>query len=65
MIKEAQKFAGTAIYDVLTAVDSLYNNIDTDQKLWKTRSPMHCPDGCGSGCAHFVAGVYDAGALFL
>lgn len=65
MIKEAQKFAGTAIYDVLTAVDSLYNNIDTDQKLWKTRSPMHCPDGCGSCCVHFEPDVYEAEALYL
>ena len=65
MIKEAEKFAGTAIYDVLTAVDSLYNNIDTDQKLWKTRSPMHCPDGCGSCCVHFEPDVYEAEALYL
>ena len=65
MIKEAEKFAGTVIYDILTAVDSLYNNIDTDQKLWKTRSPMHCPDGCGSCCVHFEPDVYEAEALYL
>ena len=65
MIKEAAKFEGTVIYDVLTAVDSLYNDIDTDQKLWKTRSPMHCPDGCGSCCVHFEPDVYEAEALYL
>ena len=65
MIKEAAKFEGTVIYDVLTAVDSLYNDIDTDQKLWKTRSPMHCPDGCGSCCVHFEPEVYEVEALYL
>ena len=65
MIKEAEKFAGTVIYDILTSVDSLYNDIDSDQKLWKTRSPMQCPDGCGSCCVHFEPDVYEAEALYL
>ena len=65
MIKEAEKFEGTVIYNVLTAVDSLYNDIDSGQKLWKTRSPMHCPDGCGSCCVHFEPEVYEAEALYL
>ena len=65
MIKEAEKFEGTVIYNVLTAVDSLYNDIDSDQKLWKTKSPMHCPDGCGSCCVHFEPEVYEAEALYL
>ena len=65
MIKEAEKFEGTVIYDVLTAVDSLYNDIDTDQKLWKARSPMQCPDGCGSCCVHFEPEVYEVEALYL
>ena len=65
MIKEAEKFAGTVICDILTAVDSLYNDIDSGQKLWKTRSPMHCPDGCGSCCVHFEPEVYEAEALYL
>ena len=65
MIKTAEKFAGTVIYDILTSVDSLYNDIDSDQKLWKTKSPMHCPDGCGSCCVHFEPEVYEADALYL
>lgn len=65
MIKDAAKFSGTVIYDVLTAVDSLYNNIDADQKIWKVRSPMQCPDGCGSCCVHFEPEVYEAEALYL
>ena len=65
MIKEAEKFEGTVIYNVLTAVDSLYNDIDSDQKLWKTKSPMYCPDGCGSCCVHFEPEVYEAEALYL
>ena len=65
MIKEAEKFAGTVIYDILTAVDSLYNDIDVDQKIWKAKSPMQCPDGCGSCCVHFEPEVYEAEALYL
>lgn len=65
MIKTAEKFAGTVIYDILASVDSLYRDIDTDQKLWKTRCPMHCPDGCGSCCVHFEPEVYEAEALYL
>ena len=65
MIKEAEKFAGTVIYNLLTAVDSLYNDIDADQKIWKAKSPMHCPDGCGSCCVHFEPEVYEAEALYL
>ena len=65
MIKEAEKFAGTVICDILTSVDSLYNDVDTDQKLWKTRSPMQCPNGCGSCCVHFEPEVYEAEALYL
>ena len=65
MIKEAEKFAGTVICDILTSVNSLYNDIDSDQKLWKTKSPMHCPDGCGSCCVHFEPEVYEAEALYL
>ena len=65
MIKEAEKFVGTVIYDILASVDSLYRDIDTDQKLWKTRCPMHCPDGCGSCCVHFEPEVYEAEALYL
>lgn len=65
MIKEAEKFAGTVIYDILTAVDSLYNDIDADQKIWKAKSPMQCPDGCGSCCVHFEPEVYEAEALYL
>ena len=65
MIKEAEKFAGTVIYDILTAVDSLYNGIDADQKIWKAKSPMQCPDGCGSCCVHFEPEVYEAEALYL
>ena len=65
MIQEAKKFAGTVIYDILTSVDSLYNDIDADQKLWKTRSPMQCPDGCGSCCVRFEPEVYEAEALYL
>ena len=65
MIQEAKKFEGTVIYDVLTAVDSLYNDIDAGQKLWKAKSPMQCPDGCGSCCVHFEPEVYEAEALYL
>lgn len=65
MIKEAEKFAGTVIYDILAAVDSLYNDIDVDQKIWKAKSPMQCPDGCGSCCVHFEPEVYEAEALYL
>lgn len=65
MIKEAEKFAGTVIYDILTAIHSLYNDIDADQKIWKARSPMQCPDGCGSCCVHFEPDVYEAEALYL
>ena len=65
MIKEAEKFAGTVIYDILTAVHSLYNDIEVDQKLWKARSPMQCPNGCGSCCVHFEPEVYEAEALYL
>ena len=65
MIKEAEKFAGTVIYDILTAIHSLYNDIDADQKIWKARSPMQCPDGCGSCCVHFEPEVYEVEALYL
>lgn len=65
MIKTAEKFAGTVIYDILTSVNALYNDIDSSQKLWKTRSPMQCPDGCGSCCVHFEPEVYEAEALYL
>ena len=65
MIQEAKKFEGTVIYDVLTAVDSLYNDIDAGQKVWKAKSPMQCPDGCGSCCVHFEPEVYEAEALYL
>ncbi|EPF29530.1 YkgJ family cysteine cluster protein [Treponema medium] len=65
MIKEAEKFAGTVIYNLLMAVDSLYNDIDADQKIWKAKSPMQCPDGCGSCCVHFEPEVYEAEALYL
>ena len=65
MIKEAAKFTGTVIYDVLAAVDSLYNGIEADQQTWKEKSPMQCPDGCGSCCVHFEPEVYEAEALYL
>ena len=65
MMKAAEKFAGTVICDILTAVDSLYNDIDENQKTWKVKSPMQCPDGCGSCCVHFEPEVYEAEALFL
>lgn len=65
MIKEMQKFAGTVTYDVLAAVNSLYNNIEAEQKIWKVRSPMQCPDGCGSCCVHFEPEIYEAEALYL
>ena len=65
MIQEAKKFAGTVIYDILTSVNALYNDIDSNQKLWKTRSPMQCPNGCGSCCVHFEPEVYEAEALYL
>ena len=65
MIQEAKKFAGTVVYDVLTAVDSLYNDIDAGQKVWKAKSPMQCPDGCGSCCVHFEPEIYEAEALYL
>ena len=65
MIKTAEKFAGTVIYDILTSVNALYNDIDSSQKLWKTRSPMQCPNGCGSCCVHFEPEVYEAEALYL
>ena len=64
-MKAAEKFAGTVICDILTAVDSLYNDIDENQKIWKAKSPMQCPDGCGSCCVHFEPEVYEAEALFL
>ena len=65
MIKEAAKFTGTVIYDVLAAVNSLYNGIEADQQTWKEKSPMQCPDGCGSCCVHFEPEVYEAEALYL
>ena len=65
MIKEAEKFAGTVICDILTSVDSLYNGIEADQKIWKARSRIQCPDGCGSCCVHFEPEVYEAEALYL
>ena len=65
MIKEAEKFAGTVICDILTSVDSLYNGIEADQKIWKARSHIQCPDGCGSCCVHFEPEVYEAEALYL
>jgi len=65
MIKTAEKFAGTVIYDILTSINALYNDIDSNQKLWKTRGPMQCPNGCGSCCVHFEPEVYEAEALYL
>ena len=65
MIKAAEKFAGTVLYDILTAVDALYAGIDADQKNWKAHTPAHCPDGCGSCCVHFEPEVYEAEALYL
>lgn len=65
MIKEAEKFEGTVICDILTSVDSLYNGIEADQKIWKARSRIQCPDGCGSCCVHFEPEVYEAEALYL
>ena len=65
MIKEAEKFAGTVICDILTSVNSLYNGIEADQKIWKARSRIQCPDGCGSCCVRFEPEVYEAEALYL
>jgi len=65
MIKAAEKFAGTVLYDILTAVDALYAGIDADQKNWKAHTPAHCPDGCGSCCVHFEPEIYEAEALYL
>ena len=65
MIKDAAKFTGTVVYNILTAVDSLYADIDAAQTVWKEKSPAHCPDGCGSCCIHFEPEVYEAEALYL
>ncbi|MEL3906941.1 MAG: YkgJ family cysteine cluster protein [Treponema sp.] len=65
MITASAKFAGTKIYDVLTAVDTLYKNIEEMQKEWKERSPARCPDGCGSCCVHFEPEIYEYEALYL
>jgi len=65
MIKEIEKFSGTIIYDVLAALDSLYNDIENDQTVWKKKSPAQCPDGCGNCCVHFEPEVYEAEALYL
>lgn len=65
MIQEAEKFTGTVLYDVLTAVDQLYSEIDTDQKDWKEKAPAGCPDGCGKCCVHFEPEIYEAEALYL
>lgn len=65
MIREAIKFEGTVVYTVLTAIDSLYKNIEAAQKQWKQACPMQCPEGCGSCCAHFEPEIYEAEALYL
>ena len=65
MIQEAEKFTGTALYEVLTAVEQLYSEIDTDQKDWKAKAPGGCPDGCGKCCVHFEPEIYEAEALYL
>ena len=65
MIKAAEKFAGTVMYDVLASVDALYGDIDADQQTWKAHAPAHCPDGCGSCCVHFEPEIYEAEALYL
>lgn len=65
MIREAIKFEGTVVYTVLTAIDSLYKNIEAAQKPWKQTCPMQCPEGCGRCCAHFEPNIYEAEALYL
>lgn len=65
MIKETARFSGTVLYDVLKTIEQLYSDIETDQKVWKEKAPVGCPDGCGKCCVHFEPEIYEAEALYL
>lgn len=53
------------VYETLSSLDSIYNNINETQQVWIDNSPIHCPDGCGQCCFNFEPDVYETEALYL
>lgn len=64
-MQEASVFKGTAIYQKITELDSVYTGIEDEQTEWKKVTPFHCPSGCGSCCVDFEPDVMEVEAIYL
>jgi uncharacterized protein len=59
------KLRGTCEYDVLRALDDIYNSIEKYETVWKSASNVSCTSGCGTCCVAFEPDVLDGEALYL
>ena len=60
-----EKIKGTYEYDIITALDAIYREIERQQAQWLASSRLSCVDGCGKCCVNFEPDVLESEALYL
>lgn len=59
------KLNGTTEFDVLTQMESAYENIAEKQAVWYKNAKFFCIEGCGECCRNFDPDLLDCEALYM
>ncbi len=63
--KLLNKFKDTSIYDDLKKIEEIYLDLEKKQEIFCNTFNVHCKNGCGTCCEHFIPDVYAVEARFL
>ncbi len=65
MMIETENFKGSRAAAVVEETDLVYQSLESAQAHWKSVTPYHCPEGCGSCCIDFEPDILECEALYL
>ena len=61
----AQLIPNDRLVSALRELETVYGELEEEQRAWIAVSPFRCPSGCGRCCEHFVPDVWEIEALYI
>mgnify|MGYP000371501596 CR=1 FL=1 len=53
------------LVSALRELETVYGELEEEQRSWIAVSPFRCPSGCGRCCEHFIPDVWEIEALYV
>ena len=62
---ELEKIKGTELYEHIVRTAQIYSDLEKHQEFFCSGFNVHCKEGCGSCCEHFVPDITEREAEYL